>query len=472
MVSLVLILTSEFILMLFLIVGEFNRSDASVQVTGLQPGCYYSVRAIATNAANFSSLGPLIRLRTVPLTGHEQNKFPCTLALRDSDTPGLRTSASTDDTLQHGPVQQLSKRTVSARRTSSTTHHTENHTGQPRQTTNGSDESGPEETIPQLNKRLDFLRRQQDEIDKQVAEEEEEAERSKTTLLRERDLLKQTLKEKEEAQLEFKKQVNELEKQSKATQRKKSAKERLLYQKQSEKRKMREEVTKWDREIEEMRTDAEAMCAERTDLNDAKEKKIEDIRKMIADCQAVNKAMEEEIRIKGNQIKILERERKNSDGAQNEEEDDSERIEKEREQAHEARMHECQVQYSSLWKTLQQVGPLPYIAQRLLANGVSGRGRKSTGTRTFGVLACETLKGSNPICTHPWARLSAGCSKYAKEDAAGYFTCEQCVSFFTMLPYCYSGVQQSLWYLSNLLFRFAIFQHEQWDDCAHNCRAT
>lgn len=362
MVFLVLILTYKSILMPFLIVGEFNRSDASVQVTGLQPGCYYSVRAIATNAANFSSLGPLIRLRTVPLTGHEQGKFPCTPAMRDSDTPGLRTSASTDDSLQHGHVQQLSKRTVSGRRTSSITHHTENPTGQPHQTVNGSDESALEETIPQLTKKLDLLRRQQDEIDKQAAEEEEEAERSKATLLRERDLLKQTMKEKEEAQLEFKKQVNELEKQSKATQRKKSAKERLLYQKQSEKQKMREEVMKWDREIEEMRRDAEAMRTERADLNDAKEKRIEDIQKMIADCQVVNKAMEEEIRVKGNQIKILERERKNSDDAQNDEEDDSERIEKEREQAHEARMHECQLQYSALWKTLQLVSPLPYIA--------------------------------------------------------------------------------------------------------------
>ena len=359
MVFSVLIITSEFILIFVLIVGEFNRSDASVQVTGLQPGCYYSVRAIATNAANFSSLGPLIRLRTVPLTGHEQSKFPCTPALRDSDTPGFRTSASTDDSLQHGPVQQLSKRTISGRRTSSTTHHAENPPGQPHQTVNGSDESGSEETIPQLTKKLDFLRRQQDETDKQAAEEEEEAERSKATLLKERDHLKQTLKEKEEAQLEFKKQVNELEKQSKATQRKKSAKERLLYQKQSEKQKMREDVTKWDREIEEMRTDAEAMRTERAELNEAKEKKIEDIRKMIADCQAANKVMEEEIRIKGNQIKTLERESKNSDGAQNQVEDCSERIEKEREQVHEARMRECQVQHSSLWKTLQQVSALP-----------------------------------------------------------------------------------------------------------------
>lgn len=348
------ILTSTLILISLRVVGEFNRSDASVQVTGLQPGCYYSIRAIATNAANFSSLGPLIRLRTVPLTGHDQGKFSYAQTQRDTDTPGFRTSASTDDSLQHGPAQQLSKR-ISGRRTSSVTHNAEISASQTHQMVNGSEDSGSEETIPQLTKRLDFLRRQQDEIDKQVAEEEEEAERSKANLLRERDLLKQTLKEKEEAQLEFKKQVNELEKQSKATQRKKSAKERLLYQKQSEKQKMRDEVTKWDREIVEMRTDAEAMRTEKADLNEAKEKKIEGIRKLIADYQAANKAMEEEIRIKGNRIKLLERERKNSDGAQNEEEDDSERIEREREQAHEARMHDCQVQYSSLWRIFQQV---------------------------------------------------------------------------------------------------------------------
>ena len=344
--------------------GEFNRSDASVQVTGLQPGCYYNIRAIATNAANFSSLGPLIRLRTVPLSGHEQRVF-CSQIPKENDIGGLRANVPVDESSlsgqshsiprEYGGTQHLSKRTASGRRNSPAANSIDHPNGHFSHSTSANEDGASEETIPQLTKRLDFLRRQQEEIDRQVTEEEEEAERSKVALIKERDILRQILKEKEEAQLEFKKQVNELEKHSKAAQRKKSAKERLLYQKQAEKQKMRDNVSRWDREISDMYKESQAMELEEAELNTVKEKKIVEIRKKISDCQAANKLMEEEIRVKGNQIKLLEKERAKSDVWQNDEEEESERLEREREQLHESRIHECQAQYSTLWKSLQQV---------------------------------------------------------------------------------------------------------------------
>ena len=347
--------------------GEFSRSDASVQVTGLQPGCYYSIRAIATNAANFSSLGPLIRLRTMPLSGYEQRTFYSQI-FRENDVGGLRITTQVDDSApggpshnvprEHGGTQHLSKRTVSGRRNSPATISAEHPSGQISQAASATEEGASGETIPQLTKRLDLLRRQQEELDRQTTEEEEEAEHSKLALIKERDVLRQVLKEKEEAQLEFRKQVNELEKHSKAAQRKKSAKERLLYQKQAEKQKMRDDVARWKLEITELRKEAQTMQTEEADFNEARKRRVEDIRKTIDDCQAIIKAMEEEIHIKGNQIKVLEKERTKSDNCQNDEEEEFDKLEREREQLHESKMHECQAQYSILWKSLQQVDAL------------------------------------------------------------------------------------------------------------------
>ena len=304
-------------------------------MTGLRPGCYYTIRAIATNSAGFSSLSPLIRLRTIPLSGHDQGKLLSTAAGRDTDEFPTHQSSREHSGSGNG---NLSRRNISGRRISSTMGSSEYTNGHAQYSANSSEEGGAEETLPQLTRRLDHLRRQHDEIEMQIAEEEEESDRTKADLVKEREELKQVLKEKDEAQFEFKKQVNELEKHSKAAQRKKSAKERLLHQKQAEKQKMRDDVSRWDREVAEMHRDLEAMEIEKVNLHEVKEKKILDIRKTVDDTQTANKSMEEEIRLKGNQIKALEKERKDSGSGSNENDEEAERLEREKEQIHEARI--------------------------------------------------------------------------------------------------------------------------------------
>ena len=347
----------------FYIAGEFDRSDASVQVTGLDPGTFYNIRAVAQNAAKFSSLGPLISLRTRALTSHEQSKLPGPYVLKDEEAGGPRAATTSDELPAHGSpshttreysISQGNRRTVSGRR-SSPVHPCADQVNGMLSPTNDNEDSGSEETIPQLTKKLDALRQQQDEINQQILEEEEDAERSKATVMIERDDLRQVLKEKEETQLEFKRQVNELEKQSKAAQRKKSAKERLLLQKQAERQKMKDDVERWNREIDDMRSEVQDMQTQKTILSDAKAKKVVDIRKNIDECQAANRMMEEEIRIVGIQIKALEKGRRPSDSGPNGEEEETERLEREREQALEARWQECQIRYATLWQTLQDV---------------------------------------------------------------------------------------------------------------------
>ena len=336
-------------------------------MTGLRPGCYYAIRAIAINAAGFSSLSPLIRLRTIPLSGHDHGKLLNTAAGRDGDSGTCRGTPSADEASTHHANREpsgsggssgsgnLSRRNVSGRRVSSTIGSSEQDSNHAQGSPSTSEEGGAEETLPQLTRKLDQLRRQQDEIEMQIAEEEEESDRTKAGLIKEREELRQVLKEKEEAQFEFKKQVNELEKHSKAAQRKKSAKERLLHQKQAEKQKMKDDISRWDREIAEMHKELEAMEIEKSNLHEAKLKRILDIRKTVDDTQAANKSMEEEIRLKGNQIKALEKERKNSDTGSNENDEEAERVEREKEQLHDARIQKSQAEYTNLWKSLQLV---------------------------------------------------------------------------------------------------------------------
>ncbi|MCJ1246961.1 hypothetical protein MMC30_004172 [Trapelia coarctata] len=315
-------------------VGEFNRSDASVQVTGLKPGTYYGIRAIATNAANLSSQSRLIQVQTVPLTGHE----------------GSRQLSS----LEQSGTQNYGKRNGPARRHSSITNSSETANGQIQANGTGGEDQGPEETMAQLTKKLDSLRRQQEEVERQIAEDTAENERIKTALTKERDELRQKVDEKEKAHLEFKKQVNELEKQCKAAQRRKSAKERQLQQKKVERQKKLDEIAKWKVECIEMRTETEDTKKEKVGLEDARQKRLAASRKIIDEANADNKVLEEEIRVWGIKIKELEEERRRTDSEQNEEELEAERREREDEEIHDKRVRDYQVQVAELWNRNQQ----------------------------------------------------------------------------------------------------------------------
>ena len=344
--------------------GEFNRSDASVQVTGLKPGCYYSIRAVATNAANFSSLSPLIRLRTISPGGHDPTKQTSFLPAKDLEGQIQKTLLSHEENVQppasnhghgHGHIQPQARRTHSGRRVPSAIEQPESLRDH---ASSVSSEGDSGDTIPSLTRKLDELRQQQEEIDNQIKEEEDAAEEVKASLVKERDILKQNLKEKEDAQLEVKKQVNELEKHSKAAQRKKSAKERLLQQKHAERQKMKEDVSRWEKEVAQLRKEVRHVNEESVTLAAAREAKVSEIQKLIETCQAANKTMEEEIRTKGSQIQALEKERKSSGNLEQDRGDALEQIEKGKDQVHEMRLNDFQAQFSTLWQKQQMVSSL------------------------------------------------------------------------------------------------------------------
>ncbi|MCJ1420665.1 hypothetical protein MMC32_007024 [Xylographa parallela] len=318
-------------------VGEFNRNDASITLTHLVPGNYYGIRAIATNAAGFSSFSRLIQIQTIPLTGATAPKY----------------IAAADE--RRALAQRQSRQPPSGRQHSqSTTNDTEHTNGQSSNSGLGRDESESADTVAFLTKKLNSLRRQQEDIDRQNAEESAEHERVKAAGIKELSELRQKVEEKEKAHLEFKKQVNELEKQCKATQRKKSAKERQLQQKKAEAQKKRDDIVRWKAETIEMRKNTEAMRKEKAELVEAHEKYMSSMRKTIDEGNADIKVLEEEVRVWGVKIKASEDRKRKNDDEQNEEEREAERREREEEEAHEKRIQEYQAQIAALHKLNQQ----------------------------------------------------------------------------------------------------------------------
>ena len=340
-------------------VGEFSRGDTSIQITGLKPGNYYNIRVLATNSAKFTSLGPLIRLRTTPSS---KSGTPVAGILGDTacdtEPAAVRATSAPFEAVLPPPTnrdfnsaQHQTKKPMPGRRNSPTTSGGEQPNGQTVQT-EGSDEDESPETILRLTERLDFLRSEVQRTDKETHDEEQESKRCLAELTKERDGLKQALREKEEASSELRRHGNHLDKLNRTAQSKKAAKEKQLQQKKADRQKLKDDTARWDREALEMKRDAEDMEREKTDVINAKDKEVAEIRKGIANDVAVIKSLEEEIRIKGVQIKSMERDRQrfSNDGT---EEYERSRSEREHDQEWETKLQTIQVQLGSFWQAVQ-----------------------------------------------------------------------------------------------------------------------
>lgn len=171
-------------------------------------------------------------------------------------------------------------------------------------------------------------------------------------LTKERDGLKQVLKEKEEASSELRRHGNHLDKLNRTAQSKKAAKEKQLQQKKADRQKLRDDTARWDRETFEMKRDTEDMEREKAEVIAAKDREVADIRRGIAEDVAVIKSLEEEIRIKGVQIKSMEKDREKltNDGS---EEHERSRSERENEQEWETKFQAIQAQLGSFWQAVQ-----------------------------------------------------------------------------------------------------------------------
>jgi len=358
-------------------VGESSRSITTVTVKGLRPSHLYNVRVIATNGANFQAQGTLIRLRTGPdcedtitpisnhgnhggpNSGNSGNELAGICAVGPHVEPASFAMTTSPMTRELSGGYNHIKRSGNVRRSSPASIGIDQMPSMPSRAGTAEDSNDTQEseqTVRKITETLEALRRENDEVERQIAEEDAEHEASRTAMIKERDHLKHALKEREEASSELRKQVASLDRANRAAQSKKAAKEKVLQQKEGERRKMKQDILRWDKDIAEMGRDVQEMQKEKLEIAEAREKKIVEIRRDIGESQESMKMLEEEIRVKGVHIKELEEERKKLFlGDDDEEGRDSERIEKWYDLQWDVKLRGLQARYTTLWNTLQQV---------------------------------------------------------------------------------------------------------------------
>ncbi|KAF2218322.1 hypothetical protein BDZ85DRAFT_270610 [Elsinoe ampelina] len=305
--------------------GKVSQLDTSLVISNLLPDHNYVFRIIAINSHDFKAASEPVRIRTKSASTNDfytaaQNVGEQKDGASTAPGPIIRpvkildtlsnTSAAPAMARETSNGPSAMKRVIVPRRASPATFI-------PELLSNTTVEdvltgSGLEATQQQLTERLEEIGKDIAEAERQILEEEQEADQSKIEQVKERDELRAALKEKENASKDLRKKVSAAERENTATQNKRAAQERQLQQKISEKRKVKDDTDRWIRESKEMHDYVEDCATKKTNYLADVERQKQELRQKMDDEAQVFKQLEDEVKEKSQEFKKLEREKSSS----------------------------------------------------------------------------------------------------------------------------------------------------------------
>jgi hypothetical protein len=297
--------------------------ETAITVTGLRPGHFYNVRVIAIGSNNFQAQSEVLRLRTYGRDGRPilgSGRVPSNISVDDQKNDN-------EDDLASGPsagvgieavlfvegsqamVREPSASYTSQRRNTGGRKHSPSVAAADQSPVPNTDSKRPEESMHELTEKFEAIRRDTDEVTTQMTKDKEEFEAQIQDLTKERDEKKHTLREKDRASEKLKREVHQSEQINRSAQARKSQKEKVLREKRAEIAKVHDDISRWKKEIEDMKSQQETWDEEEVKIQEENEIEVKKLQDIIQEHQHSLIALEEDIRIKGLQIKELEEER-------------------------------------------------------------------------------------------------------------------------------------------------------------------
>ncbi|USP79043.1 hypothetical protein yc1106_06317 [Curvularia clavata] len=339
-------------------IGDISPHESSITIENLQPDRHYTIRIVTLNSSSFQAPSIPIRFRTLPADSddyyapHPQKDTAPPSDDNDyTPTPVIRPNKSLADVVtsvaappmarEHSNSTSRLRRPDVGRRSSPASQD---------QQRAAQEAEGPD-SIRQLTEKLDGLRRELEDMERQIQDEDQEFVSQKAILADKRDEKKAALKEKEDASRDLRKEVASLERQNAAAQARRAHQEKLFRQKEAERKKLKDDVAKWTRETVEFREYAEKIKQEQAEYLVAAEKRIQELKDKHAEETQTNKLLEDAIREKGSQIKVLEEERKKLEAGQEggEAPDGPDNAEREEDNRWKMTLGLLQQQYAQAW---------------------------------------------------------------------------------------------------------------------------
>jgi hypothetical protein len=296
------------------------RLETAITVTGLRPGHFYNVRVIAIGSNNFQAQSEVLRLRTYGRDGRpilENGRVPSNLAVEDhtndneddlavGHSAGVGIEAVSLAEGSQAMAREPSASHISQRRNTGGRKHSPSIAGADQPPIPNGDSN---ESMLELTERFETIRKETEEVVAQITKEREEFETTMQNLTTEKDEKKHILREKDKASEKLKREVHQSEQTSRQAQARRAQKEKVLREKQAEITKVHDDMIRWKKEIEDMKAQQAAWDKEEVKIQEEKEAGVKKLQDTIQGRQHALVALEEDIRIKGLQIKELEEER-------------------------------------------------------------------------------------------------------------------------------------------------------------------
>lgn len=359
-------------------IGDVAPQETSVTIENLQPDHHYVIRIVTLNTANFQAPSVPIRLRTLAADSEQFYSTTPQKEQRDNQdedytpTPIIRTNKNLVDvmapshpapvlTREHSNSVTRTRRADTMRRNSPASQTAE-------QARSAQEAADSMESIKVLTEKLNSLRQELEEMERLIQDEEEEFVTAKAVLVDKRDEKRAALKEKDEVSRDLRKEVATLERTNAAAQTRKAHQEKLLRQKEAERKKAKDDVARWARETVEMRDATEALRKERVEYEESAQARIDEVKERLAQELQTNKSLEDVIREKGTQIKVLEEQRKRLEEGEDggEAQDGAENTEAEEARHWDLHFRGLQNEYTETWSHFSEAERVNHEAQHRL----------------------------------------------------------------------------------------------------------
>ena len=317
-------------------VGESPGNEIAITVTGLKPNHFYNIRVVAMGPNNFQAASQTVRLRTFgedgkPYLGNA--RLPTNFINDDQSRPrgpddssGAGAAMCSIAALEAAPAHDGSS--VNARdgagsgtgqrRNTINRRHSPSVASADRPAIGQSGHDGPEPSLDELNRKFQEIRKEIDDTVMQIATDEAEFQQAEDKLKKEKDMKRQSLKEKEEQTMALKTQVRNTMESMRAAEKERARKEQQLKDKETKKAKVKDSIAKLEKEVERMRAERKGLEAQKESLEDKRDSDVNDLASEISKLQEEHSRLEAYLSNQGKQLNEMKEARNQLPGADDE----------------------------------------------------------------------------------------------------------------------------------------------------------
>ena len=318
-------------------VGEVaSNQESAIVVSGLKPNHFYNVRVIAVGHNNFQAGSRVIRLRTFASDGRPQlgnSRLPSNFQTDDhhhgppggdhgDENGGSRSSipilenATLPDAMPSPGRETNSAAGSGPRRNTVTRRHSPSTASLDPPPSRDSANSTSEKSLIELTEKFESIRRETDDTAALVAKEEAENKRLLDELEAEKREKRREQKKKEEQTEKLKREVNATDRSMRDTMQRRAQKDKLLKEKNKERIKYQDNLAKWEKDMEKMRSEQQNFEQQKKDLEDERIAKANCLQEANANLQDDCSRLESELKERRDQVRELEDERKRLPGGE------------------------------------------------------------------------------------------------------------------------------------------------------------